>query len=595
MPNSYVEYTGNGVTATYSVPFPYLDQDHVEVYLDEVSTSAFTWASASSITFDAAPSNGAAILIKRNTPYTELVNFTTRTRLRSSSLNTFQKQLRYLVEETVEWHDAIAELHEGAEDAMEAAEAAQAAAEAAQAAAETAEANAETAETNAEAAETNAETAQAAAASSASSASTSATNAATSATNAATSATAAAASATAAAASATAAATAETNAETAEANAETAEANAEAAQAAAEAAQAAAEAAAAQAELAIGIPQGGTDGQVLVKQSGTDYDVDWETVAGTGDVVGPASSTANRLAAFDGTTGKLLKDSGKVASDFADATHSHAISDVTDLQSSLDAKLDDSQKGAASGLAELDGDGFVPLSQIPATVMSNSFAVADEAAMLALSANVGDVAIRADENKTYILNQLPADDVDNWLWLKTPTDAVLSVAGKTGAVTLAPADIDFSETDKLLGRSTSGAGDGEEIPCTAAGRALLDDADAGAQRTTLSAAARTQTDFLSVLIAAPEDKTYRLATKLPYGITITEVTSDCASGTCTATVKIDGVALGGTANSVSTTEESQSHASSNVAAAGTDLDLTVSSNSSCEDLSLMIKFTRTLD
>jgi hypothetical protein len=45
-----------------------------------------------------------------------------------------------------------------------------------------------------------------------------------------------------------------------------------------------------------------------------------------------------------------------------------------------------------------------------------------------------------------------------------------------------------SATDKLLGRSTAGAGDIEEITCTAAGRALLDDADAAAQRSTLSAA-----------------------------------------------------------------------------------------------------------
>lgn len=44
---------------------------------------------------------------------------------------------------------------------------------------------------------------------------------------------------------------------------------------------------------------------------------------------------------------------------------------------------------------------------------------------------------------------------------------------------------DVSATDKLLGRSTAGAGDIEEITCTAAGRALLDDADASAQRTTL--------------------------------------------------------------------------------------------------------------
>ena len=44
---------------------------------------------------------------------------------------------------------------------------------------------------------------------------------------------------------------------------------------------------------------------------------------------------------------------------------------------------------------------------------------------------------------------------------------------------------DVSATDKLLGRSTAGAGVVEEITCTAAGRALLDDADATAQRTTL--------------------------------------------------------------------------------------------------------------
>lgn len=42
-----------------------------------------------------------------------------------------------------------------------------------------------------------------------------------------------------------------------------------------------------------------------------------------------------------------------------------------------------------------------------------------------------------------------------------------------------------SATDKVLGRSTAGAGSVEEIACTAAGRALIDDADAAAQRTTL--------------------------------------------------------------------------------------------------------------
>jgi len=50
-----------------------------------------------------------------------------------------------------------------------------------------------------------------------------------------------------------------------------------------------------------------------------------------------------------------------------------------------------------------------------------------------------------------------------------------------------------SATDRLLGRSTAGAGDIEEITCTAAGRALLDDANAAAQRTTLDV--QSKTDF----------------------------------------------------------------------------------------------------
>jgi len=43
-----------------------------------------------------------------------------------------------------------------------------------------------------------------------------------------------------------------------------------------------------------------------------------------------------------------------------------------------------------------------------------------------------------------------------------------------------------SATDRLLGRSSAGSGDVEEITCTAFGRSLIDDADAASARTTLS-------------------------------------------------------------------------------------------------------------
>lgn len=46
-------------------------------------------------------------------------------------------------------------------------------------------------------------------------------------------------------------------------------------------------------------------------------------------------------------------------------------------------------------------------------------------------------------------------------------------------------------TNTLLGRATAGTGAVEEIACTAAGRAILDDADAAAQRTTLGLAIGT--------------------------------------------------------------------------------------------------------
>lgn len=62
-----------------------------------------------------------------------------------------------------------------------------------------------------------------------------------------------------------------------------------------------------------GVPAGGTAGQVLAKIDGTDYNTQWTTPAGGGDVVGPASATNNVVAVYDGTTGKLLKDGASYA------------------------------------------------------------------------------------------------------------------------------------------------------------------------------------------------------------------------------------------------------------------------------------------
>lgn len=104
----------------------------------------------------------------------------------------------------------------------------------------------------------------------------------------------------------------------------------------------------------------------------------------------------------------------------------------------------------------------------------------------------------------------------------------------------------------------------------------------------------TITDDRMLVVQFVEDGDYPIFRNIPYEMEIFAVTSRCASGSCTATVKIGSTALGGTANSVSTSEQIQSHSSANEAAIGDDVKATISSNSSCEMMELSIHYRRTL-
>ena len=89
----------------------------------------------------------------------------------------------------------------------------------------------------------------------------------------------------------------------------------------------------------------------------------------------------------------------------------------------------------------LNSSGKLEDSVIPKVAVTDTFVVNTQASMLALTAEVGDVAVRTDLSKSFILKTTGADTLANWQELLTPTDTVTSVAGRTGVVTLTANDV----------------------------------------------------------------------------------------------------------------------------------------------------------
>lgn len=105
-------------------------------------------------------------------------------------------------------------------------------------------------------------------------------------------------------------------------------------------------------------------------------------------------------------------------------------------------------------------------------------------------------------------------------------------------------------------------------------------------------AALSQTHGMGGMLSGISNKDYRVFLKVPFAGTITETVTRSVSGTCTLTVKVNTTAVGGAAHSVSSTEQAITRSTSNTFAVDDDIVLTITSNSSCVDISFMIKFTR---
>lgn len=98
---------------------------------------------------------------------------------------------------------------------------------------------------------------------------------------------------------------------------------------------------------------------------------------------------------------------------------------------------------AAGNVPILGSDGKLNTSVLPALALVDVYTVNSQAAMLALNAQQGDIAVRTDVSKTFILSKEPASTLANWVELLFPC-SVTSVNGKTGVVVLTGDDINVT-------------------------------------------------------------------------------------------------------------------------------------------------------
>jgi hypothetical protein len=90
--------------------------------------------------------------------------------------------------------------------------------------------------------------------------------------------------------------------------------------------------------------------------------------------------------------------------------------------------------------------GTLPSSVIPALAINETFTVTSQAAMLALSAQRGDMAIRTDNGKTYVLSTDSPGTLADWKEVLA-AGQVQSVNGETGVVVIDKADVGLSNVD----------------------------------------------------------------------------------------------------------------------------------------------------
>lgn len=191
-----------------------------------------------------------------------------------------------------------------------------------------------------------------------------------------------------------------------------------------------------------GFPAGGLAGQTLAKHSDAPYDTEW-IYPPTAPVVSVdgRQGVVSLTDLYDAAGAAVAAQTAAQAYADSLAPNYDAAGAATTAQAAAQTYTDtnfipNTLKGAAAGVATLDGTGKVPSTQLPAIALTTVTPVVSEAAMLALTAQAGDVAVRTDVSKSFMLMVEPATVLANWQELLSPPNAVTSVDGRVGTVSL---------------------------------------------------------------------------------------------------------------------------------------------------------------
>lgn len=154
----------------------------------------------------------------------------------------------------------------------------------------------------------------------------------------------------------------------------------------------------------------------------------------------------------------IIGDSGVVTTSPTTSTELGYLSGTTSsVQNQIDSKIPSTEKGSANGVATLDNAGKIPSSQLPLSVMEfkgNWDAATNSPSLVDGTGNPGDtyrVSVAGTQTFNSIVYSFVVGDFiiyNSTVWEKAPgADAVLSVNGKEGVVTIDKTDVGLSNVD----------------------------------------------------------------------------------------------------------------------------------------------------